>query len=267
MKDFMTGEVRDLLARAAETAEGPSLDTAGVFAQASKVRRRRRGVLAAAVLAGVVGGLATVPGVITGGSDRAPAATASPWTDAELTGGSGREQRLTGLLPAGTGKVEEVSLAVLLKDADLEGATSGGTKGALDGGYAVHQDGGVGYLGIALHDRTYVDAKMPGGNGPADDLCSRTGTEEPRADCEREVLAGGQVLTIWRQPKAVDEGTPEWGEELTGRLLLPDGRVLFVRDSAGYRGHGQLGPVLRHPPLPREQLRDLMLRPELVAGK
>ncbi|WP_245235173.1 hypothetical protein [Streptomyces violaceorubidus] len=268
MSDTMDDEVRGLLARAAEGAGGPSFDPAAVFARASAVRRRRRAVVAGGALAVVAGALFTVSAVPSGGADRTSAAAAptdTPGAHTELTGGSGREQRLAGLLPADAGEVEEVSLAVLLKDADLETATGGTTEGALDGWYAVRRPDGVGYLGIALHDQKYLDAKFPDRQGPAADLCARTGTEPPRADCVREELAGGRVLTIWRQPRERNEDGPRWGEELTGRLALPDGRTLFVRDSAGYRGHGQLGPLLRTPPLTREQLRALMLRPEPVA--
>ncbi|MET7324460.1 hypothetical protein [Streptomyces sp. NPDC005549] len=270
MSDVMDDEVRDLLARAAERAGGPSFDTAVVFARASRVRRRRRAVVAGGALAVVAGALFTVSAVPSGGADRASATavpSGAPPTHTEPAGGSGRDRRLAGLLPADAGEAEEISLAVLLKDADRETATGGESQGALDGWYALRRPDGVGYLGVALHDRTYLDAKFPDGHGPAADLCARTGTEPPRTDCVREELAGGRVLTIWRQPPERNEDGLEWSEELTGRLVLPDGRTLFVRDSAGYRGHGQLGPLLRTPPLTREQLRALMLRPEPVAGR
>ncbi|WP_432131386.1 hypothetical protein [Streptomyces tendae] len=270
MSDARDDEVRDLLARAAEGAGGPSFDAAAVFAEAAGVRRRRRAVVAGGALAVMAGALFTVSAVPSGGADRA-SATASPSASAaahtELTGGSGREQRLAGLLPAGAGEVEEISLAVLLKDADLDAATGGESHGALDGWYAVRRGDGVGYLGVALHDRKYLEAKFPDGLDPAHDLCAPSGTEPPRTDCVREELTGGRVLTIWRQPRERNEDGPEWGEELTGRLVLPDGRALFVRDSAGHRGHGQLGPLLRTPLLNREQLRALMLRPEVVADR
>ncbi|MDT0613155.1 hypothetical protein [Streptomyces lancefieldiae] len=268
MSDAMNDEVRDLLARAAEGAGGPSFGTAAVFAEASRVRRRRRVVVAGAALAVVAGGLVTVPAVSSGGADRTPAAASSSASSmhTELTGGSGREQKLAGLLPAEARNVEEISWAVLIKDADVETATSEKTEGALDGGYAVRRDGGVGYLGIALRDQRYLEAKFSDEKGLATDLCAQTGTDAPRVDCVREELAGDRVLTIWRQPRDPDGGSLEWGEELTGRLMLPDGRALIVRDSAGYRGRGQLGPLLRTPPLNREQLRALMLRPELLAA-
>jgi hypothetical protein len=270
MNDVTDDEVRDLLARAAERAGGPSFDTAAVFARASGVRRRRRAVVAGGALAVVAGALFTVSAVPSGGADRASATaapTGAPATHTEPTGGDGRDRRLAGLLPADAGQVEGISLAVLLKDADRETATDGESQGALDGWYALRRPDGVGYLGVALRDRTYLDAKFPAGQGPSSDLCAGTGTEPPRTDCVREELAGGRVLTIWRQPRERNEDGPKWGEELTGRLALPDGRTLFVRDSAGYRGHGQLGPLLRTPPLTREQLRALMLRPEPVAGR
>ncbi|KOT95383.1 hypothetical protein ADK87_27000 [Streptomyces sp. NRRL F-4711] len=269
MSDAGHDEVRDLLARAAEGAGPPSFGAAAVFAEASRVRRRRRAVVAGGVLALVAGALTTVSALPPGEAAR-PSALSSPSAPPEhtgLTGGSGREERLAVLLPAGAGEVEEVSWAVLLKGADLAGATSGESRGALDGEYAVHRPDGVGYLGVALRDQRYAGAKFPDEKDPAADLCARTGSGAPRADCVREELAGGRVLTVWRPSREREEGGVEWGEELTGRLALPDGRVLVVRDSAGYRGPGQLGPPLRTPPLTREQLRALMLRPELVAGR
>ncbi|MDA5141209.1 hypothetical protein PEM37_06795 [Streptomyces sp. AD681] len=94
---------------------------------------------------------------------------------------------------------------------------------------------------------------------------------DARDDEVRDLLAraaeGAGGPSFARQPRERNEDGPEWGEELTGRLVLPDGRALFVRDSAGHRGHGQLGPLLRTPPLSREQLRALMLRPEVVADR
>ncbi|MET9825692.1 hypothetical protein ABZ038_29475 [Streptomyces sp. NPDC006349] len=270
MSDATDDDVRDLLARAVEGAGGPSFGTAAVFAAAAGVRRRRRAAVAGGALAVLAGALFTVSAVPSGGADRA-SATGAPSAAApahtELTGGSGRDRRLAGLLPPGAGEVEEISLAVLLKDAVLDAATSGESHGALDGWYAVRRGDGVGYLGVALQDRRYLEAKFPDGLDPAHDLCAPRGSEPPRTDCVREELTGGRVLTIWRQPRERNEDGPEWGEELTGRLVLPDGRALFVRDSAGHRGHGQLGPLLPTTPLSREQLRALMLRPEVVAGR
>ncbi|MEU3663821.1 hypothetical protein AB0E77_29375 [Streptomyces sp. NPDC032940] len=257
-------EVRELLARALEEGGtgGPSVGTDAVFAAAHRVRRRRRAVLGGVALALVTAGVLTMPGVLSGGTDRVPAAASS--SEAELTGGTGRQQRLAALLPAGAGKAEEVSLAVMTKHADVEAATRDESEGPLDGDYAVRRAGGVGLLSIALMNRTYTDART-GGAGAAGDLCEPA-AEEDRADCVREELPGGRVLTIWRRPAQRDAGAPSWGEELAARLVLPDGRALFVRDSTGFRGQGALGPLLTSPPLTREQLRALALRPELLAG-
>ncbi|MFI0242313.1 hypothetical protein [Streptomyces sp. NPDC016845] len=264
MNDARTDEVRDLLARAAEQAGHPSLDTAAVFAKASRVRRRHCLVLAGAALAAVAGGLVTVAGMTPGKTERPPAAASSP-ARTELTGGSGREQKLAGLLPAETGKIEEVSLPMLVKDADLASSTSDDSGGALDGSYAVRRDGGVGYLRITLRDRAQLEAKTPDRHPLTEDLCAQT--ETPRAECVREKLSENRVLTIWRQPREHnDSATLAWGEELTGQLALPDGRVLFIHDSTGFRGHGQLGPLLRTPPLTRTQLRTLILQAELVTA-
>ncbi|MET9556097.1 hypothetical protein [Streptomyces sp. NPDC006645] len=264
MNETHTDEVRDLLARAAEQAGHPALATTAVFAEASRVRRRHRLVVAGAALATVAGCLATVVGMTLGKAERAPAAASSP-AHTELTGGSGREQKLAGLLPAGTGRIEEISLAMLVKDADLASSISEVGDGALDGSYAVRRGGGVGYLRIALRDRKEMEAKMPGRHGLTDNLCAQT--EVPRADCVREELSGNRVLTIWQQPQEQDDSaTLAWGEELTGQLALPDGQTLFIHDSTGFRGHGELGPLLPTPPLTRAQLRTLMLQPGLVTA-
>ncbi|WP_395576592.1 hypothetical protein [Streptomyces sp. BK79] len=257
-------DIRELLARAVEAdVTGPAFSTESVLAKASSARRRRRAALGGAALGLVTVAVFTAPGMVTGGTDRTPAAAASS-ADTAPVGGSGRQEKLTALLPASVGTVEEVSLAVMIKRADTEAATGGRSQGLLDGDYTVRRDHGVGLLHIALKDRSYLEAKT-GTDGLTDDLCAPGRHQEHRADCVREELPGGRVLTIWRRPADPAPGAPSWGEELHARLSLPDGRALLVRDSAGFRGQGQLGPLLTSPPLTREQLRELALRPELLA--
>ncbi|MDN3263191.1 hypothetical protein QWJ26_25920 [Streptomyces sp. CSDS2] len=257
-----THEVRELLGRAVERVTGPSTDPAAVFGAASRIRRRRRAVVGGTGLALVAAAVIAGPGLASGGTERAVTATAPT----QLTAGTGREEKLAALLPSGIGKVEEVSWPVLIKGADPAADADARTGGPLDGEYAVRRDGGVGFLHISVRSAKDVAGKHLGGD-PAADLCAPDAdTGDRRADCVREELPDGGVLTIWRQPARHDEGTPVWGEELTGRLLLPDGRALLVRDSTGYDGDGRLGPLLSSPPLTRDQLRTLMLRPVLVAG-
>jgi hypothetical protein len=51
---------------------------------------------------------------------------------------------------------------------------------------------------------------------------------------------------------------------LQTRLLLKDGRALYVQDWKGFLGKGSQGPVLKSFPLSRAQLRELALKPELL---
>ncbi|MFD0315616.1 hypothetical protein [Streptomyces flavalbus] len=260
--DSLADEARDLLAKAAETTGAPSFDAGTVFAKAARIRRRRRRTFlaGAALTAATVGALLTLPDGTPAQTTAAPPAP----THTRLTGGSGREEKLAELLPAGTGRVAEVSLPLLLKNADLDAVAPDGPEGGpLDGGYAIHRDGGVGYLTISVRDGASLDAKLPDAR-----LCTPADTDPAHRDCVRERTSGGGTLTIWRQPEDPEqESTPTWGEELKGVLTLPDGRTLLVRDSTGYRGENALGPMLPTPPLAREQLRALMLRPELVTPK
>ncbi|OKK03301.1 hypothetical protein AMK26_17340 [Streptomyces sp. CB03234] len=251
-------DVRDLLGRAAEDAGRPMISTEAVYAKAARVRWRRRTAASVAALAVVGAGAFSLPGLISG--ETGEASVAAP---TELVGGNGQGKRLARLLPPDAGAVEQVSWAVLLKGAGAEQAEVKHL-GPLDGEYAIRKDGGVGYL--ALHTRSAKDiAAKTGGKGMAGDLCEKTGSEDDREDCVREKLPDGRVLTIWHQPAASPgDGEPRWGRELTGRLTLNDGSALFVRDSAGIHGKHAQGPALTSPPLTREQLRALMLRPELL---
>ncbi|MFE5239192.1 MULTISPECIES: hypothetical protein [unclassified Streptomyces] len=251
-------DVRELLGRAAEGAGHPGLTTDAVYARAGRVRRRRRAAVSGAALAVVAAGVVAFPGFAAGpGTERT--SVAAP---AEKSGKEDRAGRLTALLPSGVGTVEQVSLAVLIKNATPEQAKETYV-GPLDGQYSVRRDGGVGFLTLSYTHRAQVARKSPDFD-PAADLCVVRGKEPPRVDCVREELPDGRILTIWHDSMDYGDGTPQWGPEFTARLVLKDGSLLAARSSTGYEGDRSQGPLLESPPLDRTQLRDLLLRPELV---
>lgn len=253
-------DVQELLGRVADEAGPTALTTDAVYAKAARVRWRRRAAVSASALAVVAAGAVVVPqlGVEVKPVRSSVAAPAAP------AGASAK--RLAALLPADVGTVEEVSFAVLLKQADASQAKEK-RLGPLDGQYAVHRGGGVGYLAFGVRDQGYLAAKT-GGKGLAEDLCERSPQErDSRADCVREELPDGRVLTIWRPAQDSGDGEPQWGRELAGWLTLGDGTALVARDITGFTGKGSLGPLLEDPPLTRDQLRTLMLSPELLPGK
>ncbi|MFH9688029.1 hypothetical protein ACH4LE_17165 [Streptomyces sp. NPDC017413] len=261
-------DVRALLDRAAEGAGKPAFSAGAVYAKADRIRRRRRVAASTAVLAVVAAGAFALPRT---GGDEDPAHTsvasagpsASPTPSASVPA-SDKAERLASLLPADVGKIEEVSLAVLIKKATPEQAQTT-YLGPLDGHYAFRRDGGVGYLLLTLEDREAVEKKM---GRPADldeDLCVRVGQEPSRSDCEREVLPDGRVLTTWRDTMDVEgEDSVDWGPELVGRLIHRDGSQFLVRSSTGFEGTGTQGPLLSEPPLSRQQLKQLLTGPEVL---
>ncbi|MEU5655475.1 hypothetical protein ABZ802_07660 [Streptomyces sp. NPDC047737] len=252
-------DVRELLGRAAEGAGQPAVSTEAVYARAGRVRRGRRIAVSGAALAVVATGALVLPGFTAGqGEQRTQVAAAL-----EKSGPQDRAERLIALLPDGVGSVEQVSLAVLIKNA-TPGQAKETYTGPLDGQYAVRRDGGVGFLTLAYMPRAQVVRKLAG-TDPDDDLCVVRGKETLRSECVREELPDGRVLTIWRDTMDYgDGGTPQWGPELTARLVLKDGSLLAARASTGYEGSRSQGPLLESTPLDREQLRTLLLRPELV---
>lgn len=255
-------DVRELLGRAAEDAGQPVISTEVVYARAARVRRRRVAAVSAAAVCAVAAGAFVVPGIA---AERTPQ-TSSVAAPAKPVGNSARAGKLIKLLPAGVGSVEQVSLAVIIKQATPEQAKEH-LYGPLDGQYSVRRDGGVGYLVIGLMDAKTLEKKL--GGGPRDtDLC-KTRTGEPhRTDCVSEKLPDGSELTIWSDSMNYgDGGTPQWGPELVARLSLKDGGQLVMRDSTGFEADTAQGPLLRTPPLTRAQLRTLMLRPELLVRK
>ncbi|THA32979.1 hypothetical protein E6R18_12305 [Streptomyces sp. A1277] len=259
----MSDDVRELLGRAAEDAGRPVISTEAVYAKAARVRWRRRAAVSAGAVCTVALGAFVVPQL----SSFAPEAprTASVAAPAKPPGGTERAARLVQLLPGGIGAVEEVSFADIIKHASPLPPEPPRT-GPLDGQYAVRRDGGVGYLTVDVSDAKAVERKL-GGSPRVKDLCKQGNGERARTECVREKLPGGRVLTIWSDAMDYGDGTPQWGPELTARLVLADGSELAVRDSTGFEADIVQGPLLKTPPLTRAQLHALMLRPELLPGK
>ncbi|THA70328.1 hypothetical protein E6P78_10200 [Streptomyces sp. A0958] len=256
-------DVRELLGRAAEEAGRPVISTEAVYAKAARVRWRRRAAVSAGAVCTVALGAFVVPQL----SSSAPESprTSSVAAPVKSPGHTGRAARLTELLPGGVGAIEEVSFADIIKHASPLPPEPPRT-GPLDGQYAVRRDGGVGYLTVDVRDAKAVKRKL-GGSPRVKDLCKPGNGEPARTDCVREVLSGGRVLTIWSDAMDYGDGTPQWGPELTARLTLADGGELAVRDSTGFEADIVQGPLLKTPPLTRAQLRELMLRPELLPKK
>ncbi|MYS38023.1 hypothetical protein K388_00435 [Streptomyces sp. KhCrAH-43] len=256
-------DVRELLGRAAEDAGRPVISTEAVYAKAARVRWRRRAAVSAAAVCAVAAGAFVVP-QLASSSPKAPQ-TSSVASSSKQPAAAGRAARLTGLLPDGVGTVEEVSFAEIIKHVTPAPEEPPRT-GPLDGQYAVRRDGGVGYLTIDVMDAKAVRKKL-GGSRADRDLCHPANGEPAPAECVREELSGGRVLTIWSDGMDHGEGTPQWGPELVARLGLADGSLLAVRDSTGFEADVVQGPLLKTPPLTRAQLRELVLRTELLPGK
>ncbi|MFC8225482.1 hypothetical protein [Streptomyces sp. NPDC057287] len=253
-------DVHELLERAAGPAGRSTGSTEAVYARAARVRFRRRAAVSAAALAVVVTGAVALPGSADGPRTGHAAVAAAPEGE---TGSEGKAERLAALLPSGVGRVEQVSLAVLIKGATPEQARTTYV-GPLDGEYLVRRGEGAGYLVLHLMEHAAVVKKLGGGTGQRD-LCVTRGAEPPRSDCVREELPDGSTLTTWGDSMDYgDGGTPRWGREIVGRLTLKDGSVLAARSSTGYLGERSQGPLLEAPPLGRKELRDLLLRPELL---
>ena len=253
-------DVRELLERAVASAGNPVVSTEAVYARAARVRFGRRAAVSAAALAVVAVGAVTLPGIAGGEQREQTSVAGAPVGPADR---SGKADRLAALLPSGAGSVERVSLAVLIKGATPERARTTYT-GPLDGEYLVRKGGGVGYLVLSLMDHTAVSKKL-GAGAELDNLCETRGNEPPVTDCVREERPDGSVLTTWSDSMDHgDGGTPDWGREAVGRLVLEDGSVLAARSSTGYLGERSQGPLLEAPPVSQEELGDLLTRPEVL---
>jgi hypothetical protein len=258
-----TQHVRELLGRAVDDVQAPgSRGSETVFAQASRVRWRRRAAATGVATAAVVTGLVFGPGVL---SDGQGASVASAPTAGEFTSKAGGFAKL---LPAGTGKISEVSLMRLVKQAPK--APLRKPVGPYDGDYAVHRDGGVGYISVTLATRKEAQAKQAKQAKQAES--DGKGIEDPckdasldgRVGCTSQRLSNGNLLGIWQEGKPDAGSYPTWGPTFSAVLKVTDGRVLHVRDTGGFLGKGQLGPLLKTPPLTRDQLHKLILNPQLL---
>ncbi|MFB8214233.1 hypothetical protein [Streptomyces anulatus] len=257
-------DVRELLGRAVEGAGKPAFSAGAVYARAARIRRRRRAAASAAVIAVVAAGAFTLP---RAGGDEGPAhtsvASAGP-SPSPSASAADRAGRLAALLPPDVGEIEEVSLAVLIKNATPEQARTD-YLGPLDGHYAFRKGGGVGYLVLVLEDREAVERKTGRPADPDEDLCVRVGQEPTRTDCEREALPDGRTLTTWHDSMDYSgDDNVRWGPELVGRLAQSDGSQFLVRSSTGFEGSGTQGPLLSEPPLSRQQLKKLLTGPEVL---
>ncbi|MGW1464840.1 hypothetical protein ACWCPT_10905 [Streptomyces sp. NPDC002308] len=259
----MSDDVKNLLERAAADAGRPVLSTEAVYSGAARVRFRRRAAVSCAALAVVAAGVVGIP--------RLNQDTATPLERASVAAsaasGADRASRVSALLPAGVGRLEEVSFVVLIKHVK-PGEDTRHFIGPLDGDYAVHKNGGVGYLSFEIRSAKGIAAKSGDGVPLSEqDLCKANGKERKRADCVREVLPDGRVLTTWSDTMDYGDGTPQWGPEIDGQLVLKDGSALMLRSSTGFEAEGAQGPLLKSPPLSSAQVRELMQRPELMPKK
>ncbi|MGW2279715.1 hypothetical protein [Streptomyces sp. NPDC001770] len=259
----MSDDVKNLLERAAADAGRPVLSTEAVYAGAARVRFRRRAAVSCAALAVVAAGAVVVPQLNQDSATPLERVSVA----ASATSGADKARRVAALLPTGVGRLEEVSFVVLIKHVKPSEDTRHFI-GPLDGDYAVHKDGGVGYLSFEIRSAKESAAKS-GDGAPlaAQDLCEVNGKEPGRADCVREVLPDGRVLTTWSDAMDYGAGTPQWGPEIDGQLVLEDGSALMLRSSTGFEAKGAQGPLLKTPPLTAAEVRDLLKRPELLPGK
>lgn len=251
-----TEYVRGLLGRALDEVQVPgSRGSEAVFAKASRVRWRRRttatGVVAAAVAAGLVFG----PGVVSSGHR---ARVASAPTAGEYTTKAGRFAKL---LPAGTGKISEISLVRLFKQQPK--AKEPEPVGPYDGAYAVARPDGVGYIAVGVVPASVIAAKAGGAGlgAPCKDA-----PKDGSIGCTTQKLPDGSILGVWETPPTDPalHPVPAGGREFDASLRLKDGRVVSVRASTGFQGKGQLGPLLKTPPLTRAQLTKLIQNPALL---
>ncbi|MFJ9737543.1 hypothetical protein [Streptomyces sp. NPDC101166] len=246
--DLDDGEaVRELLGRAVADVRPPAgRDGGSVFTTAARIRRRRRAATTGVVV-GVIAVSATLgSGVLRTGDEKTPVA-ASPTARAPV---------FQDLLPKGVGKVTKISLEKILTDREPTGPQ---TIGPYDGDYAVARGGGIGYLQVQVIDPAtrHRYKKDTAFFAPCD--ASSPESSYPRQRCTEEAVAGGR-LSIWQYTSTNRSD----GSSLQAQLLLKDGTVLTVGAWEGFSGKKALGPLLKGFPLDREQLRELMLRKELL---
>ncbi|WP_432191513.1 hypothetical protein [Streptomyces sp. bgisy027] len=221
----------ELLGRALQGVpmpSGPGADA--VFARAARVRWRRR-----RAVAGTAAAVALVSLVGTG---------VLPWDGPEgpgtaLGAPTSRAEGLARLLPPGTGEVREVG--------DVVG------EGPYDGLYAVHRDGGVGYLNIQVLSSRREEWPVPVGQGCSSDV---PGTS---AACVPETLPNGDVRES-TEPARGSRGDRPW----RAVRLFTKGYAVMIKAADGFDARWALGPRLDAPPLTADQLRALVTAPQLL---
>ncbi|MEU4168448.1 hypothetical protein AB0F46_16435 [Streptomyces sp. NPDC026665] len=251
-----TEHVRDLLARAVDEIQVPmGRGSEAVFAKAARVRWRRRATATGAVAAATAAGLLLGPGVPGAGHG---ASVANSPTAADRATKAGRFAKL---LPPGTGRISEISLARVMKQSQSIALPK--PLGRYGGDYAVTRPEGVGYISVHIATRSETDTGA-GGAGP-ENPC-KDAAKDGRIDCTTRKLSDGALLGVWETPAADSDLAPEpaGGREYDAVLRLTDGRSLTVRASTGFHGRGRLGPMLVNPPLTRAQLTELIRNPALL---
>ncbi|MFE5818341.1 hypothetical protein ACFQ6S_33635 [Streptomyces sp. NPDC056479] len=225
----------ELLGRALQGVpmpSGPGADA--VFARVARVRWRRRGVVTGVAAAAVAVSLAGT-GVLPG-NGREPTGIAG-------TRPTPRADRLAKLLPPGTGEIRELEHVV--------------GSGPYDGLYAVFKDGGVGYLNIQVFPGRRKDGPVPVGQGCSSDIPGTAST------CVPETLPNGDERESTELAGESRRDGRTWGPKRSVRLFTK-GYLVMITAGSGFDGTRSLGPWLDAPPLTADQLRDVVMRPELL---
>lgn len=225
----------ELLGRALQGVPMPSGPGAeAVFARAARVRWRRRWVVTG-VAAAVVAVSLTGTGVLPANGSEPTGLTDLPST--------ARADRLAKLLPPGIGTVREYL--------DIVGT------GPYDGFYAVSGDGGVGYLNIQVLPGRREDSPVPVG-----ERCSSY-VAGSAATCVPETLPNGDERESTELAQESRSGGTTWGPKRSVRLFTK-GYMVMITAGSGLEGRHALGPRLDAPPLTADQLRAVVMSPELL---
>ncbi|MFF0445487.1 hypothetical protein ACFYT4_03530 [Streptomyces sp. NPDC004609] len=290
-------DIKALLERAVEDSGESTVTVEAIFAAAMARGAvnpwRRRVAVGGAVVAVILVGAVAVPMLEEpDGEDTSPVTRGN---SAQDTRGKRQAQSLLRLLGEnmpGLVSVEKVRsgpMRVLRMSGPPGPApTPYQELGPLDGDFLIGRklNGKKVYtaLSVSYLDREAV-ARATGGTGVPKDLCAPL-RRARSVDCVRQELPGGRVLTSWLGARADEPwGTP-WSFEHIGRLTFPDGGVLMLSDGAYasdnriftiLRPHGKVEPKKVEPsgpgmssgsldfvPLTRAQVRELLLRPELL---
>ncbi|MFF3846313.1 hypothetical protein [Streptomyces sp. NPDC002328] len=221
-------------------------DGGSVFTTAGRVRRRRRAAMTGTAVAVVALSVTLGSGALRADEEKTPVAS-SPTAHATA---------LQDLLPKSVGKVTAISMEKILTGREPKASTR---VGPYDGEYSVARDGGVGYLMVEVFDLA-AQRKYPGSSA-AFTPCSRLGHGMTgiRQQCTDEAVSSG-LLSIWQHSSTNRSD----GSMLSAQLQLKDGTVLSVQAWEGYSGVKALGPLLKGFPVNRKEIRDLILRKELL---